>query len=138
MQKIVILLFSIIPILAYADPFYADNEKEHNQEQIANTEINQGVKKHWEIPACLKNKNTEIVSLSIPFNELKFVGVFKQQDIFIALFIDKEKRITGLKENQLIIDDAIQIEKINLQKIDYLDWTKSNHCIQQNKITISI
>ncbi|MGX3065538.1 hypothetical protein [Ursidibacter arcticus] len=134
MQKIVVILFSIIPTLSYADPFYADNEKE--QEQVANTETNQDTKKQWEMPACLKDKNTEPVYLAIPFNDLKFIGVLQQQNTFTALFSDKENRITSLKENQLILDDAIQIENINLKKVDYIDWKNSNNCIQPSRITI--
>ena len=137
MQKIVVILFSIIPTLSYADPFYADNENnEKEQEQVTNTETNQDTKKHLEIPACLKDKNTEPVYLSIPFNELKFIGVLQQKNTFTALFSDKENRITSLKENQLILDDAIQIENINLKKVDYIDWKNSNNCIQPNRITI--
>ncbi|MGY4679493.1 hypothetical protein ACWIVU_07895 [Ursidibacter arcticus] len=137
MQKIVVILFSIIPTLSYADPFYADNENnEKEQEQVANTEANQDTKKQWEMPACLKDKNTEPVYLSIPFNDLKFIGVLQQQNTFTALFSDKENRITALKENQLILDDAIQIENINLKKVDYINWKNSNNCIQPNRITI--
>ncbi|KAE9540425.1 hypothetical protein HT665_00705 [Ursidibacter maritimus] len=137
MWKIGFILYSI-PFLAYADPFYAENDHKNSRENIALAEGQSNEKKQQEISACLADTQLNKLSLPTPFSELRLIGIIKNQEIFTALFIDKQNHITAIKEKQILINEDIQFEKIDLKKIDYIDWKNSSDCDNPIRITISI
>lgn len=126
-----LIMTLLLPIYCVADPFYGESEaqsgtSENVPELVKNRDIQ---------TACSAPKDLEPISLEESFSKLQFIGVLKQNDHIKALFSNENKQIIEMRENQFITLDAIQIHKIEMREVHYIQWKNITHC-ESPQITI--
>lgn len=109
-----------------ADPFYADNTTLKEQSTFA--------KHSLELPACKLPNDLQLIYFPIKFEDLKLVGIVKKNQTYTALFSDKENNLIDIKQNSLLVESQIQIEKIDMRSIQIIDWLNSETCSKPKKI----
>lgn len=128
---LVILLFFLNPV--FADPFYPEQPAHHPK----SSELNFAKSLAFS-PPCLAEKKLENIYLPIDFTQLKLIGIVKNQNIFKALFLDKENKLIDLKEDDFIPSAQIQIEKIDLKQITIIDWQQTSSCHEPYRIQLKL
>lgn len=125
------LIVLLAPACCIADPFYGKAEA-----QSATSEyISELAKNSENQTACTVPEGLESLSLEEPFAKLQFIGVLKQNEQIKALFSNENKQIIEMHENQLITHDDIQIHKIEMRAIHYIQWKNTSNC-ETPQITI--
>lgn len=109
-----------------ADPFYADNTSLKEQSTFAKNSL--------ELPACKPPNDLQLIYFPIKFEDLKLVGIVKKNQTYTALFSDKENNLIDIKQNSLLVESQIQIEKIDMRSIQIIDWLNSETCSKPKKI----
>lgn len=122
MQKYLALLLTFT-IPCTADPFFGENQSrdipksEHmggNTAEISNE--------------CLFSENTEKIHLPLSFAQLKFVGVLKNSERIKALFASEQQQLFEFEPNDYITPDNIQITRIDLKSVYYINWREEKNC----------
>lgn len=132
MRKLfLIFLFSLN---CMADPFYS--------EENGKREINSN-KSIFNFTSCQAPKNLEQIYLPMDFFDLKLVGIVKNAETYTALFNyqSKEKsppQLIDLKQDDFIVNEQIQIEKIDLKKVQIIDWMNSEICAEPKRIQLKL
>ncbi|QIM63580.1 hypothetical protein A1D29_09915 [Pasteurellaceae bacterium Orientalotternb1] len=109
-----------------ADPFYADNTMYNEQSTFAKNLPN--------LTACKPPNDLELVYFPIKFEDLKLVGIVKKDQTYTALFSDKENNLIDIKQNSLLVESQIQVEKIDMKNIQIIDWSNSEICSKPKRI----
>lgn len=132
MKYILSFYLSLLMIsICSAEPFYgemmqdSDLKAVKNNENIANSMAF--------LPACQPPKDSRLLTLSISFEQLKFIGVIKQAERFKALFIDETNKIYDFMTNDYLVDSNIKIERINLKSVEYVDFMDCDNPILKTK-----
>lgn len=123
--------FCLLLSPAFADPFYSSSKGKPDinfDEDLAKSPIFS--------PPCQPITATEKIYLPIDLSQLKLIGFIQHQGKFKVLFLDKEKRLIELKENDFIVSSHLQIEKVSLKSVTFIDWKNSSICHEPHRIQL--
>ncbi|AKO49135.1 hypothetical protein [[Haemophilus] ducreyi] len=115
-------LFLFFTMSCIADPFYGDVTKNRDKVIIENNVLTENI-----TPCALPNTLSNI-SLPVKFEQLKLIGVLKKGQQAKAILINDKKQIFYLKVNDFLLDEHIQITRIDLKSLHYIDWHKEKDC----------
>lgn len=130
-----LLLFASTSI-AQRDPFYGESHVDSFEAQADNN-LQKNAKHLASLQDCLTNDFPKI-SLISPFEQLKLIGLVEIDGEFRALFLDPQQRIIDIKQGEVIEQDFIQIYKISLKSVTYIDWQKSQSCTNPTYIQLKL
>ncbi|OOH85463.1 hypothetical protein BMT54_11815 [Pasteurellaceae bacterium 15-036681] len=119
------LIFISTPL--FADPFYADDEL-NEQEPSSQLESQENIRRSLpdNRPICSELTHSQAVTLPIDFTKIKLIGLVKIDNQFNALFIDEQKQLISLKENDFIPNSNVLITQINLKDVQYWQYPQGN------------
>lgn len=126
-------LLALLSPLAFADPFYPDEEPA--QQAVDSAE--KIAKLSAKTTACSPTASRP-VTLPTAFSSLKLVGIARFGEQFRAIFSDEQHRIVDLSIGDLVVSDQIEIQQISLKAVQYIDWQRSQNCEQPTVVTLKL
>lgn len=116
----------------FADPFYAETPNKSAKQPAHFADFSQ------DLTPC--KPKAEVENVYFPFNieQFKLVGIVNIKQQFRALFLDKQNKLIELKENDFVVSTQIQVKKIDLKKVIFIDWKNSPICHEPHKIQLTL
>lgn len=128
MRKLYSLLW-LCSLTCRADPFYAEEPLPIVHTIAKNSE---------NLTACLPPNGVHPQYVTVPFAQLKLVGIIQFKEKFTALFEDQDHQLIDLTLNDLLVHEQIQVEQINLKQVWLIDWQHSDNCQQPKRIQLKL
>ncbi|MDH2999045.1 hypothetical protein A1D22_04105 [Pasteurellaceae bacterium LFhippo2] len=136
-MKRFIRLFSVILFsnTVLADPFYPKEESEAFPDSAQSS--SNFVEKR---PICAELTYSQAVTLPVDFAKIRLIGLVKIDDQFNALFVDEQKQLISLKENDFLPKSNVLITQINLKSVHYWQYPQGdiNECETPQALSIKL
>lgn len=125
MRLYFLLITCFVANLALAnDPF--DKTQRNNSAQGNNTNV---------VATGQCHQQQEAIFADTPFKELKVVGVLQNKSNWQVLLADGNQQVNVVTLHDFVGAERLQIQTINKQQIELLDWQNGADC-SQGKIVL--